>query len=48
MGKSSSRGDQFVEVKVVVPKTMSEEMRRLMQEYARLNPEAPRASLSSF
>ncbi len=48
VGKSGTRGNQYVRIKVVVPKTMSEEMRRLMQEYSRLNPEAPRASLGSF
>ena len=47
VGKSGTRGDQYVTVKIVVPKTMSEEMKRLMQEYSRLNPEAPRASLGS-
>jgi len=47
VGRSGTRGDQYVTVKITVPKTMSEEMKRLMQEYSRLNPEAPRASLSS-
>ena len=44
--KSGARGDQFVKVMIVVPKTMSEELKRVMQDYQQLSPENPRASLS--
>ncbi|MCD6328140.1 DnaJ domain-containing protein [bacterium] len=47
VGKSGTRGDQYVTVRIVVPKTMSEEMKRLMQEYERLNPEDVRSELAS-
>lgn len=40
-----ARGDQFVEVKVTLPKVISEETKELLQKYARNNPENPRAEM---
>ena len=48
IGNSGRRGDQYVKVRIVVPKARSEELKRLMQEYQRLNPEDPRAALERF
>jgi molecular chaperone DnaJ len=39
------RGDQIVEVKVVVPKVQDERSKEILRELAKLNPEDPRASL---
>jgi molecular chaperone DnaJ len=39
------RGDQFVEVKITLPKVISEETKDLLQRYARNNPENPRAEM---
>ncbi|HWN99544.1 MAG TPA: molecular chaperone DnaJ [Blastocatellia bacterium] len=39
------RGDQFVEVKIALPKVISEETKDLLQQYARHNPENPRAGM---
>jgi len=39
------RGDQFVEVKITLPKVISEETKELLQRYARHNPENPRAEM---
>ncbi|HEV8484973.1 MAG TPA: J domain-containing protein [Blastocatellia bacterium] len=39
------RGDQFVEVKITLPKVISEETKELLQRYARYNPENPRAEM---
>jgi len=39
------RGDQFVEVKITLPKVISEETKELLQKYARNNPENPRAEM---
>jgi molecular chaperone DnaJ len=39
------RGDQFVEVKMTLPKVISEETKDLLQKYARNNPENPRAEM---
>ncbi len=40
-----TRGDQFVEVKIVLPSVISEETKELLRKYERLNPENPRKSL---
>jgi DnaJ-class molecular chaperone len=37
-----ARGDQYVEVKVVVPRVADERSREILRELARLNPESPR------
>lgn len=42
---SSVRGDQFVEVQVVVPRPVDERVRNLLRELARLEPEDPRRDL---
>jgi molecular chaperone DnaJ len=39
------RGDQFVEVKITLPKVISEETKELLQQYARRNSENPRAEM---
>ncbi|MCC6742415.1 MAG: DnaJ domain-containing protein [Acidobacteria bacterium] len=43
--RGNARGDQFVEVRIVLPTVISEETKDVLSEYARLNPENPRASL---
>ena len=39
------RGDQIVEVKVMVPKVQDERSKEILRELARLNPEDPRAEM---
>jgi len=39
------RGDQIVEVKVVVPKVQDERSKEILRELAKLNPEDPRAEM---
>lgn len=39
------RGDQIVEVKIVVPRVQDERSKEILREFARLNPEDPRAAL---
>jgi molecular chaperone DnaJ len=39
---AGARGDQYVEVKVVVPRVVDERSREILRELARLNPEDPR------
>ena len=39
------RGDQYVEVKIALPNVISEETKDLLQQYARHNPENPRAGM---
>ncbi|MEM4251371.1 MAG: molecular chaperone DnaJ [Candidatus Bathyarchaeia archaeon] len=43
--RSQLRGDQYVEVKITMPKIISEDTKALLREYARLNPENPRAEM---
>lgn len=38
----SLRGDQFVEVKITLPRVISEETKTVLREFERLNPENPR------
>ncbi|MBK6725117.1 MAG: molecular chaperone DnaJ [Acidobacteria bacterium] len=38
----SLRGDQFIEVKVVLPRVISEETKDLLRQFEKLNPENPR------
>jgi molecular chaperone DnaJ len=40
------RGDQYVEVKVVVPRVADERSKEILRELAKLNPENPRAGLA--
>lgn len=44
-GKGIAGGDQFIEVKVVVPKATDDRTRELAEELARLHPQHPRAKL---
>jgi molecular chaperone DnaJ len=50
-GAPSLRGDtpgnQIVEVRVIVPRIADERSKDILRELARLNPENPRANLSS-
>ena len=43
--KEGVRGDQIVEIKIVVPKIQDERSKEILRELARLNPEAPRDEL---
>ena len=43
--RSQRRGDQFVEVKIVVPSIADEASKDLAREFARVNPEDPRVDL---
>lgn len=43
--RTNHRGDQFVEVKIVVPEVPDEASKAMMSEFANLNPEDPRAGL---
>jgi DnaJ-class molecular chaperone len=43
--RSQGRGDQYVEVRITLPKVISEETKNILREFARLNPENPRAEL---
>jgi molecular chaperone DnaJ len=39
------RGDQFVEVQVMLPKVISEETKDILRRYAQINPENPRVAM---
>ena len=41
-GKGPEGGDLFVEIRIVVPKTLDDESRRLIERFAELNPDTPR------
>ncbi len=43
--REGARGDQIVEVKVVVPKVQDERSKEILRELGRLNPEDPRAEM---
>ena len=43
--RMNRRGDQFVEVKIVVPEVPDEASKAMMKEFANLNPEDPRNGL---
>jgi molecular chaperone DnaJ len=43
--RASVRGDQFVEVQIVVPRVADERSKEILRELARLNPEDPRKDL---
>jgi DnaJ-class molecular chaperone len=38
-------GDQYIEVKVLVPAPHDDRSRQLMEEFARLNPQNPRSGV---
>jgi DnaJ-class molecular chaperone len=44
-GKGIAGGDQYIEIKVVVPSTIDDKSRQLIEEFARLNPQNPRSGL---
>ncbi len=44
-GKGIKGGDQYIEIKVMVPAGIDERSRELIEELARLNPQNPRAGL---
>jgi DnaJ-class molecular chaperone len=46
--RAASRGDQFVEVKIVVPRIADERSKEILRELARLNPENPRSEVFHF
>lgn len=41
----SLRGDEFVEVKIVLPRVISEETKGLLRQFEKLNPENPRKAM---
>ena len=43
--REGARGDQIVEVKVVVPKVQDERSKEILREFAKLNPDDPREGL---
>lgn len=43
--KGSGRGDQYVEVRIVVPKGLDARSQELLREFERLNPEDPRRDI---
>ena len=43
--KTKSTGDQYVIIKVVVPKVLDDESRNLIEQFGMLNPQYPRAEL---
>jgi molecular chaperone DnaJ len=43
--RGDARGDQFVEVKITLPVIISEDTKKVLNEYARLNPENPRRDM---
>ena len=44
-GKGIKGGDQYIEIKIVAPAPKDERSRELIEEFARLNPQNPRAGL---
>ena len=45
--REGQRGDQIVEIKIVVPKVQDERSKEILRELQRLNPEDPRAEMLS-
>jgi molecular chaperone DnaJ len=45
--REGARGDEIVEVKIVVPKVQDERSKEILRELAKLNPEDPRAEMLS-
>jgi len=43
--REGQRGDQIVEVKIVIPKVQDERSKEILRELAKLNPEDPRAEI---
>jgi molecular chaperone DnaJ len=42
------KGNQIVEIRVIVPKVADERSKEILRELARLNPENPRTSLAQM
>ena len=45
--RGGERGDEYIEIQVIVPKPTDERVRNLMKELETLEPENPRADLFS-
>ena len=45
--RTKHRGDQFVEVRIIVPRIKDERSKEILHEFASLNPDNPREHLSS-
>lgn len=43
--RGNTRGDQYVEVRILLPKLIDEDSKNLLREFARRNPENPRVAL---
>jgi len=43
--RGNTRGDQYVEVRVVLPKIIDEDSKNLLREFAKRNPENPRVAM---
>jgi molecular chaperone DnaJ len=43
--RGNARGDQYVEVKITLPKIIDEDSKELLRQFARRNPENPRVAL---
>ncbi len=43
--RGNTRGDQYVEVKIVLPKIIDEDSKNLLREFAKRNPENPRVEM---
>jgi molecular chaperone DnaJ len=43
--RGSTRGDQYVEVKVALPKIIDEDSKELLRQFAKRNPENPRVAM---
>ena len=46
--RGEARGDEFVDVQVVVPHVADERTKEILRELARLNPEDPRQELKKY
>ncbi len=44
-GRGIAGGDQYIEIKILVPAATDDRSRQLIEEFARLNPQNPRAGL---
>jgi DnaJ-class molecular chaperone len=44
-GKGIAGGDQYIEIKIVVPRAINDESRKLIEEFGRVSPQNPRDGL---
>jgi molecular chaperone DnaJ len=42
---AGSRGDQYAQVRIVIPRVADERSRQIVRELAQLNPEDPRKAI---